>query len=246
MLAIPMCWCAGNANFGDWIGPYLVGQITGRPVVNTGSSPGVLITAGSILNWATAGAVVWGAGLANLTDEVDPRAEIHAVRGPLTREIALKCGAECPEVYGDPALLLPRFIPKPDGKLYDIGIVPHYKDYPVVSRFFSRKHRVQVIDVLRPVPDVVADIAASSVIWSSSLHGLIVADAYGIWNRWVTFSDSVLGDGTKFHDHFLATGREVCDPHNLYWHDPEPQGFSAADPDKIAQLQAGLWNSKPF
>jgi len=246
MIAIPMCWCAGNKNFGDWIGPYLIEQITGRPVVRTDSAPGVLITAGSILNWATPGAIVWGAGLASRKDVVDPRADIRAVRGPLSRSIAMATVSKCPTVYGDPALLLPRFIPKPDGVLYDIGIVPHFTDYPVVSQFFSNKHRVKVIDVLRPVPEVVTEIASSAVVWSSSLHGLIVADAYGIQNRWVTFSNSVLGDGTKFRDHFMATGRQVVEPFNVYWHDPEPQVMPPADPDIIAELQEGLWNSKPF
>jgi hypothetical protein len=245
MLAIPMCWCAGNANFGDWIGPYLVEQITGRPVVRTGSSPGVLITAGSILNWATAGAVVWGSGLVNLTDEVDPRAEIHAVRGPLTREIALKCGAECPEVYGDPALLLPRFIPKPE-TVYDFGLVPHYTEFPVISYVMEEVPGVQVIDVLRPVQQVVEDIAACESILSSSLHGLIVADAYGIPSRWVQFSNAVLGDGTKFNDHFLATGRLFCEPLVVHWGDRPPRATETADPDKIEQLREGLWNSKPF
>lgn len=244
--AIPMCWCGGNQNFGDWIGPCIVEQVTGRPIIRSDSAHDVLITSGSILNWATAGAIVWGAGLANRSDRVDPRADIRAVRGPISRDIAKYCGARCPEVYGDPGLLLPRFIPKPYGKRFDIGIVPHFTDYGVVKQFFSRKHRVEVIDVLRPVPEVVADIAASSVIWSSSLHGLIVADAYGIPSRWVTFSQSVLGDGTKFHDHFLATGREPHEPHEVYWHEPEPLAMDPADPAIIERLQEGLWASKPF
>ena len=241
-----MCWCAGNRNFGDWIGPYIVQQVTGRPTVNVGSSPGVLITAGSILNWATAGAIVWGSGVANRNDAVDPRADILAVRGPVSRRVALRCGAKCPQVYGDPALLLPRFIPKPDGIQFDIGIVPHYADYPVISQFFSGIEGIEIIDVLRPVPDVVADIASCETILSSSLHGLIIADAYDIPSRWVKFSNSVLGDGTKFQDHFLACGREMQEPHEVRYDQPLPPVLPAADTDVIEQLREGLWQSKPF
>jgi len=41
---------------------------------------------------------------------------------------------------------------------------------------------------------------------SSSLHGLIVANAYGIPAVWTTFADTLAGDDTKFFDYYESVG----------------------------------------
>jgi hypothetical protein len=50
---------------------------------------------------------------------------------------------------------------------------------------------------------------------SSSLHGLIVAHAYGIPAVWCDFADrphAIAGDGTKFHDYFASIGLHDLSP----------------------------------
>jgi hypothetical protein len=59
---------------------------------------------------------------------------------------------------------------------------------------------------------VVEAITACHAILSSSLHGLIVAEAYGVPAAWMTITDKVKGGGFKFCDYYLATGREPPQP----------------------------------
>ena len=55
---------------------------------------------------------------------------------------------------------------------------------------------------------VIHEIAKCEHILSSSLHGLVVADALGIPNGWIKLSDRVVGDGFKFKDYGTAIKRK--------------------------------------
>ena len=70
-----------------------------------------LVAVGSVMHHLTEGTEVWGTGM--MLDETPPEnLKFHAVRGPKTRRFLLEHGyseTEVPEVYGDPALLLPEF-----------------------------------------------------------------------------------------------------------------------------------------
>lgn len=195
------------ANVGDTLTPWLVERIAGaHPTFAELDRDGkILVGAGSVLNWARSENVVWGAGLASFKDEVDPDCCITAVRGPLSRAVALAAGAACPAVYGDPGLLLPQFLEGAEPQC-EIGIVPHYVDQERAAVYRSR---ARVINVLQPVEAFVAELTSCQFIFSSSLHGLVIADGYGIANAWVRFSDSIGGDNMKFYDHFEAVGRRV-------------------------------------
>ena len=211
-------WCI-SLNVGDAITPFLVEKITGQlPIYAAPQPEKVLLGAGSILNLAQAKNVVWGAGLAAFTDQVCAEADIRSVRGPLSRARAISCGASCPESYGDPALLLAGYIdpsPTVGGR---IGVIPHYADQQRADWWYRQAEDapdVTIINVFQDVESFVADVTACHFVFSSSLHGLIVADAYGIPNVWVKMSDSVGGDGMKFMDHLLSVGRPVVEPIDL-------------------------------
>jgi len=117
-----------------------------------------------------------------------------------------------PEVYGDPALLLPLIYSKnaySGAKLYKRGIIPHYIDKKAHPTLEDGDH---LIDVLRPWPEVVDEILRCEAVVSSSLHGIVVAEAYGIPATWAVWSSKVIGGPLKFHDYFLGTGREAYEP----------------------------------
>ena len=104
-------------NFGDWVTPYLYKKLTGlKPLFCQPDLSRRAVTvfgAGSILRHLRSPnkAIIWGSGIISAEDEFAKPRKILAVRGALTRERCLELGVECPEIYGDPAVLLPMVYP---------------------------------------------------------------------------------------------------------------------------------------
>ncbi len=201
-------WFSARPNFGDHLSADVLHWVTGsRPIWVTRHFRGKVLAIGSVLRMAAPKDIVWGSGAIEDAPLLPPpRVSFLAVRGPLTRA---RVAADIPEVYGDPALLIPHFHNTPIEKRYAIGIVPHYVDQAAVA---MNDPSVAVIDVRHPWRDVVDRIRACEAIVSSSLHGLIVAEAYGIPASWVRITDGVKGGGFKFNDYYLGTGRDVRAP----------------------------------
>ena len=214
---INVVWWDKKPNFGDAIGPWLVSKVTGKDPVNglglNLPSPPIM-TVGSILNLIDQdNTVVWGTGLMGTLSEASASQlrrfkgiSVRSVRGKLTRdELVAKLGWEVAEVYGDPALLLPKFLPKPERNddAETIAIVPHYMHMDYFKKLESST--VQVLDVKDGMERIVRQIASARVCISTSLHGLIIAQAYGIPWVWVRISDHRLGGDTfKFKDFFTT------------------------------------------
>ena len=161
------------------------------------------ISIGSIAKLAKAGTVVLGSGIMSKKDGLCADADWRFVRGPLTRQKILDAGGICPELYGDPALLLPLIV-DPSPKKYDVGIIPHHSQYAKVRERYP-KHRVINLKNNDPIA-VAKEITECRMLYSSSLHGIITAHAYGIPVARVEFSQRIKGDGTKFLDHYAAMG----------------------------------------
>lgn len=232
-------------NFGDILTPYLIKKITGASPFHINAKglsayPNNILAVGSIISAASNGVNVWGSGIMQITDKPNPRATYHAVRGPLTRNRILDNGGDCPEIYGDPALLLPRFYTPTVEKSYRYGIVPHYVDYEVVKAWYSEMPEIKVINILNSsIEEVVDDICQCENVISSSLHGIIAAQAYGVKARWAKFSNKLVGDGSKFKDYFESVGIDMeCDVTTTPWTMQEISKkayvkFSDFDSDKL-------------
>lgn len=161
------------------------------------------ICVGSIARWANTGVNVLGSGIMYSSDKLCSESNWFFVRGPLTRQRVIECSGTCPEIYGDPALLLPLLCNE-SHKRYDVGIIPHYVDYEHVKEKYPQYH---IIDILNEDPfEVAKKITECRSIISSSLHGIICANAYGIPAAWVRFSDKLCGDDVKFSDYFQSVG----------------------------------------
>lgn len=205
-LCIYAYWWQGDGfkNFGDQLTPYLLEKLSHRPVVRaTRKAKRPYIAAvGSILEHVREPATIWGSGIIRRDSVLKRPRRITAVRGPATRERLLELGYETPAVFGDPALLLPYiYQPRPRERM-PVGIVPYCFDFEEVRR--EAPPGVPVIDVKRPVEEVIDAICSCRRIISSSLHGVIVAHAYGIPAVQAVFSDRVYGDGVKYEDYFRS------------------------------------------
>src|SRR5690606_5368238 len=102
-------------NYGDLLSKYLVREISKGLVLKVTYPSSRLykffknyLAIGSIITAAGKNSIVWGAGIIKRNEHIR-KAEFLAVRGPLTRGRILDLGYQCPEVYGDPAILLPFY-----------------------------------------------------------------------------------------------------------------------------------------
>ena len=127
----------------------------------------------------------------------------------------IECGGTCPEIYADPALLLPKFCPSVEKK-HKVGFVPHYHHQSLANQILASNLDWRWIDVVNTDPLVVArEISSCEKIVSTSLHGLIAAHAYGIPSCHLSLGGKLFGDGSKFKDFYASVELE----HNTYSQD---------------------------
>jgi hypothetical protein len=233
-------------NVGDRINPSLITSLTGRTTqfVTDYSQPH-LLAIGSVMASATSATLVWGTGAMHPELGVgDVRASsVFAVRGPSTYRLLREAGIAVGDVpLGDPALLAPQLMnifrsPTPQHR---IGLAAHYVD----------RHRPEVVRLLDD--PAVADLnvhgdpeaflrqmAECAVVVSSSLHGLIFAEALGIPSLWLRAGDDIGGSDFKFKDWFGTTRRPQANPHVLTSEDtPSTLAEKAELHESVVDLQA--------
>lgn len=210
---IPIFYYSRVVNFGDILNVYLVEKLSKKKVLARNPSSFIgkhYLVIGSVLNQATKNSVIWGTGhmFDNASLKEKPK-KVCAVRGPRTRALLLKNDIACPEIYGDPALLLPKLYNPTIEKKYKLGLIPHYADKqnPWIKSV-AVSEQVKIIDIQNgDVESFVDEVLECEHIISSSLHGVIVADAYKIPSMWVELSKKVAGNGFKFLDYFESVKR---------------------------------------
>lgn len=180
-------------------------------------------------------ALIWGAGCISATIPLEGRPkQICAVRGWLSNERLKTAGLDAPDVVGDAALLLPRlYEPKHTLERRSLGIIPHCFEW---EEEFYRKTRdwddARVIDISGGIEEVIEQIVSCDRIVSSSLHGIICADAYGVPSIWLSASDKPTGDGFKFRDYFSSVGR------------PDTVPFAVSPTTERAELEDQFYDYK--
>ncbi len=209
-------------NFGDDLNVFLLEELTGKKVLKYGEFLHLrkcnILAIGSIVeNYSNKDSIIWGSGAIEGEKKIVAPHKVCAVRGPLTQKFLEETGVKVPHVYGDPALLLPLiYNPHNIEKKYKMGIIPHYVDYklPYVEEFRKEHPEILFIDLqnYKKWHDIIDQILSCEKIISSSLHGLILSDAYGIPNIRVNFSDKIVGGNFKYDDYNLAVRQCTIEP----------------------------------
>jgi len=217
---VPLIWWTDTANYGDLLSPWLVGRVAQRPVVFAPPRHPSYVSVGSVVTRARRGSTVWGSGSfgSERRSLFKATAKYCAVRGPLTRSRLLDVGIDCPRVYGDPALLVPMYFWPDVEKTHEVGIVIRHSEH--LWRDVAPDGPVKIIDFgSEDIDQVTRDILSCRRIISSSLHGLIIADAYGIPNAWLGADGRVGGSRPnggefKYLDYFASVNK-MRQPHYI-------------------------------
>jgi pyruvyltransferase len=151
----------------------------------------------------------WGTGVDGLKNPVAPHLrpyqfpsnttfQVHALRGPVSASIFEREGVEVPKIYGDPVWFLPSIIQPSQEKSYELGVVVHLTELAERTTTASTHERllryrippefansVRIINTLikptfQAIERKVQEITACKRILSTSLHGLVIAEAYNI------------------------------------------------------------------
>ena len=115
--------------------------------------------------------------------------------------------------------MLPLYYRPAVKKRYKIGIVPHYvdEDKKELDKFKS-DDSVLIIHMTGydKWEDVVRQVLSCEFVVSSSLHGIIISEAYGVPNLWAEIREPIIGDISrrfKFHDFFMSIGLDRPTPY---------------------------------
>lgn len=221
-------------NFGDALNPYLLEKLSGqkveycpehRPFLKVElrrflSNPlhfdknrlkwpetkePVIMAIGSMLEHARPNYHIWGTGFLRETGKC-AGGTFWAVRGKYTAQKLVEQGFPKCDVYGDPALLLPLVYTAKEKRIIgnnNIGIIPHYLDYNQISSQYKEQKVLNLCTY--DVESVIDQILECDYVLSTSLHGVIVAHAYGIPALWIRGRGTGTDD-IKFRDYFSSVG----------------------------------------
>lgn len=210
---VPINYWDHVPNFGDLLAPWLVTKMTGRETVLVKDAAERkqphFVLVGSILGHVRDGSTVWGTGSFGTENTANVNATYLAVRGPLTRNRIRTVKGECPPVYGDPGLLCPCFYRPDVEKKHKLGVIIRHSE--AKWRKALANQDCLLIDLKTDkIEETIDAIVSCEKIVSSSLHGLILADAYGIPNAWLD-SGTPMGLNFKYWDYLLSVDK-IRDP----------------------------------
>lgn len=162
----------------------------------------ILFAIGSILDFAPPKSIIWGSGFREYDSKRDVH-KVYAVRGNFTKKLLGKKDENI--VIGDPGVLMPLIYPLPN-KLESskICFIPHYLEKNQFEQ--SNINNYTILDIKTTnIEHFVDNLTSYEYILSSSLHGIIIAHAYGKKALWIK-NGFVGSSDFKYFDYFSSLG----------------------------------------
>jgi pyruvyltransferase len=217
---VNLIYCNNDTNFGDQLSKYIISCLINPTkynlLCNHKNEPINIVGIGSYIHKAKNNSYIYGSGV-RTNDNIGhnyTNLNVCAVRGPLTKKYLEKKKINVPNIFGDPALLLPKFYTPKINIKNKIGLIPHKSNYEVYVKKNLDSNKYCLINPLDDFKKVIDDLCSCNCIISSSLHGLICADAYKIPNVWLYEYNLKEGD-FKFKDYFMSQNRPIIKIKNL-------------------------------
>ena len=165
--------------------------------------------------------------------------DIRAVRGPLTREVLLKFRHKCPMVYGDPAILMPLIYQPQIEKQDKICFIPQFYSEKELRKKYPNHEFISMNT--NDYKSVIDAIVSSKKVVTSSLHGIILAEAYGVPASFFRSLDKKLD--FKYLDYYYSTGRT-----NIEISETLEEALAKKTPPlpDLKKMQQGLLESFPY
>jgi pyruvyltransferase len=201
---VKVYWWNAVPNFGDRLTPLLISRFAGLEAEWAPADSAQLFAVGSIVEHIPGtDAIILGSG--KLLEETVLkgiyRKNILALRGPLTAR-----GVRGDYALGDAGLLASELVVCTTKK-YDLGIISHWSDVELNKNPIFAQFKPKLIDPRGDPLEVIKAISECRKIVSSSLHGLIIADAFGIPRRFeYTKQFDREGGMFKFNDYSASIG----------------------------------------
>lgn len=238
---IPLYYC-DIPNVGDQLSLWLVNQILSNNGIQARycnpDVPDKLAAVGSVISGLTlySGTLFWGSGLLRpdvlrlfplsyslktlqlkLTRFAKNPSSFYALRGPHSKKSVMKLGFSFKSIpFGDPAILMPLFYKPQIKPQYKVGVILHFRHLAEHPELLTLYPNVKFINVERSpdqVTSFIDELCQCERIYSSSLHGIILAQAYGIPCRWFSLDEMPIHnfENFKFEDYFLGVRQKVQD-----------------------------------
>lgn len=148
-------------------------------------------------------------------------------------------GHKCPEIYGDPAILMPLIYHPKTEVTHEYAIIPQY----ITEKKIREEYPNDIVISMNTndYESVITKIVSCKKVITSSLHGIILAEAYGVPAVWYRGLKKEVD--FKYLDYYASTGRK---PDIIPTSIEEAMVLEPLPLPNLKPLQEGLMKTFPY